>query len=513
MDDYGLELSGLDPDSIAELRRLRKEQRMAEAMMQQGEQPLRGQMVGGVYVRPSIFQGLAGMANTYAGNKRSQAVDEGYRSLSEKRKAVEAAAFDKFQQGFYGSPEKTEQLPEGMFGPPQTTPAVVPDMNSKQQAIIELLRSQSPTAKMVAPMMNQELNRQREQQEFRDALKGAAGGGQLTGFEPMQNGVPGQQGMVGDPQNLIQDIAMNPDMSNEDKQAAIAQIRQQSAGAGGGQIDPTKLILSGNKMAMTAGKALQDKSTADKPYFTYASTPQGIVKLDARGKADPAFVSVGSSVVQKSEQDPTHQGAIAGAKEAGKGAGEYNMDQYKTAESAADNIARIDALITHIDKSDAITGLGADVFKNIERAKALLGNKAAQGKVTDTELLDIMMGSEVFPMIKSLGIGAKGMDTPAEREFMRKVLTGEISLNKDTIRQMAQIRKDIAARAVDKFNARVDSGELDQFFSTSGLQRKKFDYGMGQAQSGQGGKTVVREVKLKDGRIGVEYSDGSRGYK
>lgn len=258
---------------------------------------------------------------------------------------------------------------------------------------------------------------------------------------------------------------------------------------------------------------MSDQSIADKPYFTYASTPQGIVKLDARGKTDPAFVSVGSSVVQKSEQDPTHQGAIAGAKEAGKGAGEYNMDAYKAAESAADNIAKIDALITHIDKSDAITGLGADVFKNIERAKALLGNKAAQGKVTDTELLDIMMGSEVFPMIKSLGIGARGMDTPAEREFMRKVLTGEISLNKDTIRQMAQIRRDIAARAVDKFNARVDSGELDKFFSTSGLQRKKFDYGMGQAQSGQGGKTVVREVQLKNGRIGVEYSDGTRGYK
>ena len=309
---------------------------------------------------------------------------------------------------------------------------------------------------------------------------------------------------------------MNPDMSSEDKQAAIAQIREQSAGAGGGQIDPRAMLLSGNPKAMTAGKALLSKEAAeaaDKPYFTYASTPQGIVKLDARGKADPTFVSVGGGTVQKSEQDPTHQGAIAGAKEAGKGAGEYNMDQYKTAESAADNIARIDALITHIDKSDAITGLGADVFKNIERAKALLGNKAAQGKVTDTELLDIMMGSEVFPMIKSLGIGARGMDTPAEREFMRKVLTGEISLNKDTIRQMAQIRKDIAVRAVDKFNTRVDSGELDNFFSMSGLKRKKFDYGIGQAQSGQGGKTVVREVKLKNGRIGVEYSDGSRGYK
>lgn len=36
----------------------------------------------------------------------------------------------------------------------------------------------------------------------------------------------------------------------------------------------------------------------------------------------------------------------------------------------------------------------------------------------------------------------------------------------------------------------------------------------GQAAVGRvGAKTVVREVKLKDGRTGVEYSDGTRGYK
>jgi len=33
------------------------------------------------------------------------------------------------------------------------------------------------------------------------------------------------------------------------------------------------------------------------------------------------------------------------------------------------------------------------------------------------------------------------------------------------------------------------------------------------ARAGTGGRTVVREVKLKDGKIGVEYSDGTRGYK
>ena len=388
MDDYGLELSGLDPDSIAELRRLRKEQRMAEAMMQQGEQPLRGQMVGGVYVRPSIFQGLAGMANTYAGNKRSQAVDEGYRSLSEKRKAVEAAAFDKFQQGFYGSPEKTEQLPEGMFGPPQTTPAVTPDMNTKQQAIIELLRSQSPTAKMVAPMMNQELNRQREQQEFRDALKGAAGGGQLTGFEPMQNGVPGQQGMVGDPQNLIQDIAMNPDMSNEDKQAAIAQIRQQAAGAGGGQIDPRAMLLSGNPKAMQVGQFLegqQDKKTL--------ATQRAQDALEKQRQHDQVMASLGGNNLQVEKvigpdgkptivarkdsigktpvaTDPESQAALFSAKGKAKLSAGLPQARLRT-ESMKQNLDRLDEAMTALHDNpdlERITGTIAGRTPNLTNA-------------------------------------------------------------------------------------------------------------------------------------------------
>jgi hypothetical protein len=37
--------------------------------------------------------------------------------------------------------------------------------------------------------------------------------------------------------------------------------------------------------------------------------------------------------------------------------------------------------------------------------------------------------------------------------------------------------------------------------------------GVSTAPAAPTGKTVVREVKLIDGRTGVEYSDGSKGYK
>jgi hypothetical protein len=82
-----------------------------------------------------------------------------------------------------------------------------------------------------------------------------------------------------------------------------------------------------------------------------------------------------------------------------------------------------------------------------------------------------MMGAAVFPMISSLGVGARGMDTPAEREFMRSVLTGSISLNKGTLVEMAKIRKNIEKRALDKWNKRVEKGELDRFFEATGIPK------------------------------------------
>jgi len=189
--------------------------------------------------------------------------------------------------------------------------------------------------------------------------------------------------------------------------------------------------------------------------------------------------------------DPATKGYVAGAAKVGTGFGEMNMTQYEAATTAVSSIEDIDKLITHINTSDAITGMGADVYKNIERAKAILGDKVASGKASDTEILDVMMGSEVFPMIKSLGVGARGMDTPAEREFMRSVLTGSISLNKDTLLRMAKIRRDIAERSVNKWNSRVEKGDLDRFYEATGIPKEKIEL---KTSAGSNTQTWVRDA-------------------
>jgi hypothetical protein len=78
-------------------------------------------------------------------------------------------------------------------------------------------------------------------------------------------------------------------------------------------------------------------------------------------------------------------------------------------------------------------------------------------------------------MISSLGIGARGLDTVAEREFLRKVMTGSVALERDTLIKLTETRKNIAERAVKKYNEKVASGELDKYFKIKGVQPQQLE--------------------------------------
>lgn len=179
-----------------------------------------------------------------------------------------------------------------------------------------------------------------------------------------------------------------------------------------------------------------------------------------------------------------------------------DMSQYESAQSAVDNIAKLDTVIEHLNTSDAITGLGADLRLQVERAKALAAqNKAAGKTVSDTELLDAFLGQDVFPMIKALGIGARGLDTPAEREFLRSVMSGTTAMNKDTLVRLTKFRRDMAERAITKFNERVDKGEMDRFFRAQGIKPQKIELPKG------GGKTYPQPTQAAVNRLKMSPSE------
>ena len=133
-------------------------------------------------------------------------------------------------------------------------------------------------------------------------------------------------------------------------------------------------------------------------------------------------------------------------------------------ETAAKNLPKINQALDILQKGDPTTGIGAELILNVNRVRSqFLKDKKAGKSVTDTQVLDALLGSDVFPMIDALGIGARGLDTPAEREFLRNVFTGTIQMDKNTLVKLTEIRKNIAERAVKDYNDKLGSGYFTKY--------------------------------------------------
>ena len=161
-----------------------------------------------------------------------------------------------------------------------------------------------------------------------------------------------------------------------------------------------------------------------------------------------------------------------------KGYGKFGVEQntaiFTSGQSAVKNIGKINETLKLIEEGSPTTGLGADIINNINRTKLVFSNSKKDIKnVSDTELLNSLLGADVFPQIGALGIGARGLDTPAEREFLREVMTGTISMNKDTLIRLTSLRKKYEEKSLDQYNKAVEEGQLDDLFKFSGLPKRK----------------------------------------
>lgn len=164
---------------------------------------------------------------------------------------------------------------------------------------------------------------------------------------------------------------------------------------------------------------------------------------------------------------------LAYSQTVGKASGEADLAALNAAENAATALAKDYEALDLLRRGQPATGITADLSLQFNRLKAgVAGDKEAVKKVKDTELLNAVLGQDVFANIQALGIGARGLDTPAEREYLREVVSGTISLNQETLIRMAEIRAKIKERAIDKFNKRVESGELDRFFQAAGRPKR-----------------------------------------
>jgi hypothetical protein len=225
-------------------------------------------------------------------------------------------------------------------------------------------------------------------------------------------------------------------------------------------------------------KALQAADALVKEYNIL--NPEGAIQQNASGALVTVNrrTNVATPVLDKDGKpvmgDSKYESAFTG--EVGKAQAVRNEKVVTAAQAASANIQKIDSAIELLKTGDTTTGLGAELRTNIDRARALFAGDIKAGKrVADTQILDALLGSDVFSMIQSLGIGARGLDTPAERDYLRQVMTGTIQMDNKALIRLSEIRRNIETRAIEKYNTQLEKGELNKYFETQGIKPEKIE--------------------------------------
>jgi hypothetical protein len=277
------------------------------------------------------------------------------------------------------------------------------------------------------------------------------------------------------PQTMSQFIAQKSKQDQAIKLAALqaAQKKEERALATALAQDKTRFDFALEVLKEEAKKKNYELLSSEEARKLGLPLDRGQVYQREKGTNDISPVGSPTTIIQNM---PSRKGDVAYAEAIGRGGGEEDLALYKTAISAPANIEKHNETIKQIQRSDVTTGFGADLIKNINRVRAQILNDEKAGKqVSATEKLEAMLGSQVFTLLPTLGVGARGMDTKAEKDFMVAVLTGSIALNKDTLLKMADIRRNLEIRGLQRYNDLVKSGELDPFFEARNRKKRTIE--------------------------------------
>jgi hypothetical protein len=246
---------------------------------------------------------------------------------------------------------------------------------------------------------------------------------------------------------------------------------------------PTTVLQNGQpRLALPGSRGNMRVVEGASPYERGDEAELGRI-LDQAGIKDealrqPIFKALADKKVSHAPGVTIHnQAETAYATTVGKGVGQDDVEEYKSALKAVEGVTLNRNLLKHLRANpDMNTGLFAEMKQGIDRLKVLAAQNEKAGKrVSDTEVVNSMLGSQVFPMIGELGIGARGLDTPKEVAFLRGVMTGTIEMQPATLIKMAEMRMDASKRSIEKINARIDRGELDDFFRYAKKKKSRIE--------------------------------------
>ena len=134
MADFNVAQAGtMSPEDYAQQQALNRQQRFAEMLMQNNQQP-QGQMISGRYVKPSWAQQLQAPVNMLLGAYLGKQSDTDAAKLAEKIRQAKGAKEETITNLITGTPEKTTELAGPYAGnvpmPTAVTPATKPDLSA-----------------------------------------------------------------------------------------------------------------------------------------------------------------------------------------------------------------------------------------------------------------------------------------------------------------------------------------------------------------------------------------------
>jgi hypothetical protein len=122
-------------------------------------------------------------------------------------------------------------------------------------------------------------------------------------------------------------------------------------------------------------------------------------------------------------------------------------------ESQIKKIYAMQDILDSADEGKITTGVLEPIITQMTRFANAIGLENADQAI-NAELLQAAMGSDVFPLIGALGIGARGLDTVEERKFLQASFTGDLSMNIETLRKLTDARLKKLLEAANLYNQR-----------------------------------------------------------
>ena len=191
------QLGNLSPEEYAQQQQINRQQKMAEMLMSQNQQP-QGQMVSGRFVAPSFFQNLQPVANMLTGAYLAKQGDTRTAALAEAIRGRNTKELQDVVQTMKGTPAQAGNLP--LQGTTQAIGSIEEPVGeykapvagiagNKDLALMKALKSTSPIAANIANTLitemvkpPEEFNLNEGQKRFRKGINGesieiASGGG------------------------------------------------------------------------------------------------------------------------------------------------------------------------------------------------------------------------------------------------------------------------------------------------------------------------------------------------